>query len=615
MPYSHQHSSLPNPELTTGVRFLGQPIGSKDFATSFLADAAAKFTSNLQKLQDSGLSHHAQLLLLHSCALPSLQHLHASDIYYHCNPTTATNDTLDTWSSPFITAVTQATHSFLAFLTNLSSLPAHASAIAHHPARMGGLGSRHHQRAAKTAFMVSTARSLSYATNGVPITQTHSQPLPSGLSRSLASWQNPHSTVPLVHLFNALCPTFLETLHQAKPSLLAASSSNALVGLSNFGGIASSVYNHLSSIAMDAFKLTAPPAVAMALPSLLNHLTTLPLISYNLRFPHNRLSDDHFTILLQRKLRVPVLPPTLLHRPCPYCQHTLDPLGDHLFKCRYSKKGLSDDIRNVLYFITSSLAPLAKFVSSKHSVTCETGGLVSHFGFPNQRPADVGLHLQPSALRVAPPFPASFLAIDVTVTNCPDASETQPTNQNKLIQRAHLSSIRSKLHTKVHVNKEQYFASLLQAGIILLPFTVDPFGSLGHFAHAFLYGSTNRPPPPPPPNWVSTLSTHATTAYNQLCAAPRGLLPSATLHYCPKPSPALTQPPMSPGRWAHQTLALNLSASIALHVQRSLSNAFRSLYNSGSQPQSVLAQPLRMSHMPTCLDPFPYFLRVGASSD
>ena len=72
-----------SPEITTGVRFLGQPIGSKTFANAFLAKAAAKLTANLEQLEHSTVDRHTQSLLFRSCAIPSTHHLYSSDIYYN----------------------------------------------------------------------------------------------------------------------------------------------------------------------------------------------------------------------------------------------------------------------------------------------------------------------------------------------------------------------------------------------------------------------------------------------------------------------------------------------------------------------------------------------------
>ena len=110
-----------DPEVTTGIRYLGQPIGSTAFATAYLQEAATTYTTNLAKLRARLTDHHTQFLLFKSCAQTSLQHLLTADLYYHMDP--AAPGPLDTWESPFMDAITSATDSFLAYLGNVTQLP------------------------------------------------------------------------------------------------------------------------------------------------------------------------------------------------------------------------------------------------------------------------------------------------------------------------------------------------------------------------------------------------------------------------------------------------------------------------------------------------------------
>ena len=194
---------------------------------------------------------------------------------------------------------------------------------------------------------------------------------------------------------------------------------------------------------MKAFLSRAPPSIANLFPSLLSHLNSLPMSTYNRRHPHNRLPNDIFTLLFQRKLRLPLLPPPLLATPCRYCKRPFDPYGDHLFRCYYNKKILSDNIRDAVYTICSNLAPMAQFVHSKHGVLCEPANLLPNF--PGKRPADIGLTLRPSALACPPPHPVDFLAIDITVTKPPTSEPPAPAPKPTSLTKAHLESLRRKL--------------------------------------------------------------------------------------------------------------------------------------------------------------------------
>jgi hypothetical protein len=274
---------------------------------------------------------------------------------------------------------------------------------------------------------------------------------------------------------------------------------------------------------------------------------------------------------------------------------------------------------------------MAGFVHTKHAVSCETGNLLPDY--PGKRPADVGLCLRPSAIPSNPPHPVHFLAIDITTTSppqldddtptqpqlpatAPDTEPARPAHKPNPITKAHLDSLRLKLTRSQQVNNPEYFQALLDNKIMLLPFTVDPFGGLGTHAHAFLYGThkdtPNTPPAPPPPNWRDTLrSTHAATHYDQLQHMPDGLLPKATKHYKPPPS-TNTGTPMSPHRWAHQSLALNMSTFLAKHILRSLASARRSLHNPTTPVTTTIGVPFPHRVTTTFLDPLPtYFTLAG----
>ena len=601
-----------NPEITTGVRILGQPVGSTQFANDFLLDTASAFATNLLRLANSHTDIHTKALLFYACALPSIQHLFASDVYYNADPATFTPQQLFSWSSPFQQTISNATHAFMTVLANQpTDLPPHSYAIAHHPVAQGGLSLREPAIVAYTAFIISTTRSLRYATHGVPLPYSTTEAtiaLPTPIARSLATWQKSTTNLPLYTIYKAVAPALFPHITAAHPQSTPCTTLTQLVKSTNLQGLASTIYTTHTTTQLEDLQLQGPPEVTTVLPSLLSHYTSLPLRSFNRRFPHNRLSNDTYQLLLQRKLRIPCLPPHLQGTTCPKCKHPLDAYGDHFFRCTYSKMALSNGIRDTLFHICTHLSTAADFTTSKHHVTCETQGLLPHPQFQGQRPADVGLQLTQAAIHPSPPFPASFLAIDVTVTSPPVAPGVRPDPQINPIHKVHLHSLRSKLQSKLNVDAPTYFTALLHAGIILLPFTVDPFGGLGHFAHTFLYGS-HHAPPPPPPNWIDSLSPHATHAYQQLLSAPKALLPKANRKYTAPLSHSVSAVPFSPSRWAHQTIALNLSIHLASHLHKAMTAASKSILDSGAIPGSVAATPLYATYDQPVLDPFPYFLQ------
>jgi hypothetical protein len=135
---------------------------------------------------------------------------------------------------------------------------------------------------------------------------------------------------------------------------------------------------------------------------------------------------------------------------CRYCHRCLDPYGDHLFQCKYNKKILSDNIRDTIYTICLTLAPLAGFTHSPHSISCETSDLLPTF--PTKCPADVGIHLRPLALSSTPNTPIDFLAVDITVTKTPAVTTDEPASQTNPVSEAHLHSLRRKLSHSADVH-------------------------------------------------------------------------------------------------------------------------------------------------------------------
>jgi hypothetical protein len=210
-----QDPNNPDPELTTGTRYLGQPLGSTAFATAFLNTASHAYATNIHKLCTKLSDKHTMFLLFKSCAQPSLQHLLTSDIYYHCNPDM--QEPLSQWTSPLCESISQTNTDFLAHLGDTTTLPETAQRIAHHPIKLGGLGVRDHPLAAKTAYVISLTRSLRYAAPTQHTeTRTPTPRLSPAHARLLNSHAHPQSTHRLFRLYHALAPQVIHTLNAAK---------------------------------------------------------------------------------------------------------------------------------------------------------------------------------------------------------------------------------------------------------------------------------------------------------------------------------------------------------------------------------------------------------------
>jgi hypothetical protein len=182
---------------------------------------------------------------------------------------------------------------------------------------------------------------------------------------------------------------------------------------------------------------------------------------------------------------------------------------------------LSDNIRDTLYTICANLAPMAGFVHSKHGVYCKPTGLVPEY--PTKCPADVGLLIRQTAPPHTMLIPVNTVAIDITVTSSPRHRKSSPAYfSNKLTYQGPSGLSALKLSHSTAVHDPTYFQTLITNQILLLPFTVDPFGGLGHHAH-----TTSSMVAPSPPKTQHHQNHHTTRPGIQLATTHPGYVQSA----------------------------------------------------------------------------------------
>lgn len=199
-------------------------------------------------------------------------------------------------------------------------------------------------------------------------------------------------------------------------------------------------------------------------------LTSLPLHRLARQHHDNRLPNQLFTLLLQRKLRLPVLPTQLQSAQCS-CSRTLDPYGDHIFTCtKASKTPLSNSVRDTLFTILRTIGPLSSLCHPLTDVLLEPPQWLHNF--PGRRPADVGINLRPQSSTKAPLL-YRRIAIDVTITtaqpSAPPAPNLPDPPLTHTLTKAHHKSAQDKFAN----GGTPVTAEINQAGIYLLPFTVD----------------------------------------------------------------------------------------------------------------------------------------------
>lgn len=106
-------------EVTTGVHFLAQPLGSLSFANDFLAAAVSCCSHNSHLLQNGLNDPHSKVLIFKACSTQSLQHLRTSDVHCNVSLPLSPKQSLQSWSFAFAPGILEANHSFVAHLVDV----------------------------------------------------------------------------------------------------------------------------------------------------------------------------------------------------------------------------------------------------------------------------------------------------------------------------------------------------------------------------------------------------------------------------------------------------------------------------------------------------------------
>jgi hypothetical protein len=166
----------------------------------------------------------------------------------------------------------------------------------------------------------------------------------------------------------------------------------------------------------------------------------------------------------------------------------------------------------------------------------------------------------------SPLLPFAKAAIDVRVTNSFSSQSVGDSSYTvsitKHLQKAEQAKFRgpSVSTTSTFVNGKMVVRALNESNTLLIPFIVDPFGSLSPIANCFLFGLH----PDPAPDQSAT----SQEAYNNTMslAAPTGLSHRAD-QYWSRNSPHLpfgnTYHSRFPTNWIQQTLGANINLTFA----------------------------------------------------
>jgi hypothetical protein len=578
----------PSNILTDGCKLLGHAIGTKTFINAYMQEQATKYRTTVSRITTRLLDRQTMSSIYRYCAQPAIAHLIGSDILntYNQNGNPPIGDPTK-WTTPFLDAIETTDSFFLRFITdtNTDHLPSHATLIATIPTKTGGLGYRHHKRGALSSFAVPIARTINYALNGLqigsdPDIRTHLAADHRYAFEILTASTAPNN--PWQHI---------DTLAHTIDTCITKDATTT----TPYANISKPQTQRRFYQTMTTAELTAqiplfPKDISVFLPSLLSPLTSIALHNLPRSEPSNRLNNESFTLLLQRKLRL-----AILHEPgkC-ICGTTFDIYGDHAFGCRRtSKTVLHDAITKTLAITLRPLLTLTNRTNTAYDTVIEPTGLIPDA--PAKRPADIMIRLSPPTKQTNQPI-AKLQLLDITIPHPPSLTVPQhglnerlinPENLALFADRSHLASMKDKYQGKTtsSATQTETIATITERNYALIPFTIDHLGRLGYSAHEFL-GMPTTPFPPTKPPWNKTTDLSRTNefaykAYTFANKSPQHLLHGVNAIWRELSSDPYgdTYHTATPSIWFQQTVSLNISIALARH----LINARNRLTNNDKQ--------------------------------
>ena len=253
-------------------------------------------------------------------------------------------------SNPFTAMV----ENVLAKLTKRESVPSHSLLISSMSTNNGGLGIQHPCSTAIPAFVLSTRRVIQYATNGIWISNTLPPvQLPGSITCLYNEWKTSSATT--FEYFRRYATDISEICVQ----------DNSVDPFDTFMSTTSvdTCHERIRAAAADRHKQLIEqdwddkPESLHQLEDILEPRHSFALVDMSRLKPKNRQKNEHFGIMLCRKLRLALWPGE--RSPICFCGKTMDLFGDHVLSCRYHcKTAMSNATRNGLADISKRIYSL-----------------------------------------------------------------------------------------------------------------------------------------------------------------------------------------------------------------------------------------------------------------
>jgi len=556
-------------EETNGLRLLGIPIGSPSFCSTFIMNIMKKAVANSNALIDGLDNDQTILQLFKTCTAHKMTHLFAADVLQRDYADLPVNWNL--WHSDMASAFNKMVEDVLSKLTNRTTVPSHTTLISSISTSNGGLGIQHPQSTAIPAFILSTRRVLQYATNGVWIGDTLPPvQLPSSITCLFNEWRT-SSAITFQHFrryANDISNICINTDDADKLNTFMTSTSINLCRERIKVESAERNKQLLEFVWQDD-----QPSLDQ-LEDLLEPRQSRALVDMSRIPAKNRQKNEHFGIMLRRKLRLALWPGERM--PTCFCGKLMDQFGDHVLSCRsHCKTAMSNAVRNGLADLMKQIYSQVKLISNDACVDKETRRVVKEL--PNLRPFDLSVTFDPLLDETAWRSSLYQLGFDVTfITSKPTtSSKSRTARKTELNMRLRLGE-RGKFQRRGKTDKEtmisltgdEIIGNIIQQNMGFIPIAISPHGHTSSLWNRHMYGTNAMPCPE-----FDSKRIHAPAAYRLACSpkVPWGVLARADILWRaeqPDTSYSGSFRAMTPSAWFDQEFGLITSSAIASHILR-----------------------------------------------
>ena len=593
-------------EERNGLRLLGVPIGSSEFCSEFIKSIMEKAVKNSQALIDGLDSDQTILQLFKTCTAHKMTHLFAADVL--------TSDFSDLpvswnlWHSDMADAFTAMVENVLAKLTKRESVPSHSLLISSMSTNNGGLGIQHPCSTAIPAFVLSTRRVIQYATNGIWISNTLPPvQLPGSITCLYNEWKTSSATT--FEYFRRYATDISEICVQ----------DNSVDSFDTFMSTTSVDICHerIRAAAADRHKQLIEqewedkPESLHQLEDILEPRHSFALVDMSRLKPKNRQKNEHFGIMLCRKLRLALWPGE--RSPICFCGKSMDLFGDHVLSCRYHcKTAMSNATRNGLADISKRIYSLVHLTSTDACVDTETRRVVK--ALPNLRPFDFSVLLDPLRGETAWRTPLFQLGFDVTYIKSEPISTSKSraarkTDINMRLQLGEKGKFQRRgktdKATMISLTGDEIIGDILKQNMGLIPIAISPFGRTSSLYNRHMYGTDAMPCPE-----FDKKRINAPAAYRLASSlkTPWGVLKRANdlwRHEHPDTSYSGSYRAMTPESWFDHEFGLITSSAIASHILRA--------YNKNKSTPPVRCRVSKECHCEDKLESWEAPIAVDAS--